>query len=52
MLSERNPAGPTSKGGFILVEKFGIVIPLPCRGCTFCGGDCTDGAGHDCSLCV
>src|SRR3954451_10798018 len=28
-----------------------VVRPAPGGGCTFCGGDGTDGAGHTCLLC-
>ena len=29
-----------------------VVTPIPCRGCTFCGGDCTDGFDRPCPRCV
>jgi hypothetical protein len=31
--------------------QIAVVRPVPGRGCMFCGGDGTDGAGHTCMVC-
>lgn len=40
-----------SVGGYC-VEIVRVAVVAPCKGCTFCGGDCTDGFGRKCPMCT